>query len=130
MPSTARSVVCASWLVAARKFSTWITARCGSTTRKYSTALTFKVTLSREITSWLGTSITTMRRSMRTICWMPGISTTRPGPLTFQKRPSWNTTPRWYSRRMRNELTAMNATRINATAMPMGTPIIARLLMC
>ena len=104
LPSTARSVVCASWLVAARKFSTWITARCGSTTRKYSTALTFSVTLSREITSWLGTSITTMRRSMRTICWMPGIRITRPGPLTRQKRPSWNTTPRSYSRRMRSEL--------------------------
>ena len=29
---------------------------------------------------------------------------TRPGPLTCQKRPSWNTTPRSYSRRMRSEL--------------------------
>src|SRR3989344_1558080 len=32
---------------------------------------------------------------------MPGMMTIRPGPLTFQKRPSMNTTPRSYSRRMR-----------------------------
>ena len=54
LPSTARSVVCASWLVASRKFSTWMIAFSGSTTRKYSTALTFTETLSRVITSWLG----------------------------------------------------------------------------
>jgi hypothetical protein len=34
LPSTARSVVCASWLVASMKFSTWMIAFCGSTTRK------------------------------------------------------------------------------------------------
>jgi hypothetical protein len=43
-------------------------AFCVSTTRKYSIASTFKETLSREITSWLGTSITTVRKSTRTIC--------------------------------------------------------------
>src|SRR5579884_1820666 len=32
LPSTERSVVCASWLVAAKKFSTWMTALSGSTT--------------------------------------------------------------------------------------------------
>ena len=34
---------------------------------------------------------------------------TRPGPLTRQKRPSWNTTPRSYSRRMRSELATSSA---------------------
>ena len=59
----------------------------GSTTRKYSTALTFTDTLSRVITSWVGTSSTTMRRSTRTICWMPGMRITRPGPLTLPEAP-------------------------------------------
>jgi hypothetical protein len=34
LPSTERSVVWASWLVATMKFSTWMVARSGSTTRK------------------------------------------------------------------------------------------------
>ena len=101
LPSTTRKVVCASWLVAIRKFSTWMMALCGSITRKNTTALTFTETLSREITSCGGTSMVTMRRSTRTIFWMPGMRSTSPGPFTFQKRPSWNTTARSYSRRMR-----------------------------
>jgi len=56
-------------------------ASCGSTTRKYNTALTFTETLSREITSWLGTSSTRVRRSTRTICWMPGTTTRASGGL-------------------------------------------------
>ena len=56
------------------------------------------------------TSITTMRRSTRTICWMTGIRITRPGPLTFQKRPSLNTTPRSYSRRIFASTRARTAT--------------------
>ena len=87
-------------------------ASCGSTTRAYTTALTLTDTLSRVITSCAGTSITTVRRSTRTICWMPGIRMTKPGPLTFQKRPSWNTTPRWYSRRMRTEAITSMASRM------------------
>ena len=75
----------------------------GSTTRKYSTALTLTETLSREITSWLGTSSTTVRRSTRTICWMHRDQQHQARPLDRQKRPSWNTTPRSYSRRMRSD---------------------------
>src|SRR5471030_1017925 len=62
-PSTARSVVWASWLVASRKLTTWMIAFCGSTTRKYTTAFTLTETLSRVITSCGGTSSTTVRRS-------------------------------------------------------------------
>src|SRR5487761_2649274 len=47
---------------------------------------------------------------------MPGIRTTRPGPLTFQKRPSWKTTPRWYSRRMRSDETASARMMTNNTS--------------
>src|SRR5512135_2479737 len=79
-------------------------AFCGSMTRRYTTALTFTDTLSREITSWVGTSSTTVRRSTRTACWMIGTMMTSPGPLTCQKRPSVNTTPRSYSRKMRMAL--------------------------
>ncbi|MCY1212827.1 hypothetical protein D9M72_245760 [compost metagenome] len=86
-------------------------ARSGSTTRKYTTALTFTETLSREITSCGGTSITTVRRSTLTICCTAGISSTRPGPLTRQKRPSMNTTPRSYSRSTRNEVITSSASR-------------------
>ena len=44
-----------------------MTARSGSLTLKYSTASTFIETLSREMTSWVGISITWIRRSTRTI---------------------------------------------------------------
>src|SRR5487761_2764089 len=47
---------------------------------------------------------------------MPGIRTTRPGPLTFQKRPSWKTTPRWYSRRMRSDEIASARMMTNNTS--------------
>src|SRR5450756_2513989 len=87
-------------------------AFCGSITRKYTTALTLTETLSREITSWLGTSMTTVRKPTLTICWMPGIISTNPGPFTFQNRPSINTTPRSYSRSMRT-LENANKTSIN-----------------
>ncbi len=103
LPSTARSVVCASWLVACRKSTTWMIAFCGSTTRKYTTAFTFTDTLSRVMTSCGGTSSTTVRRSTLTICCTIGMRKKRPGPFTFQKRPSWNTTARWYSRSTRIE---------------------------
>ena len=50
---------------------------------EYSTASTFIETLSCEITSWVGISMTWMRKSTRTISWTKGINSTRPGPLTF-----------------------------------------------
>ena len=86
-------------------------ARSGLTTLKYSTASTFIETLSREITSWVGTSITCVRRSTRTICCRNGASSTRPGPLTWLKRPSVKTTARSYSRR----ILMLAAARITAT---------------
>ena len=55
--------------------------------RKYTTAFTLTDTLSRVITSCGGTSMTTVRRSMRTICCTTGMSRKKPGPLTFQNRP-------------------------------------------
>ncbi len=59
-------------------------AFCGSTTRKYTTAFTLTETLSRVITSWGGTSRTTVRRSTLTICWMIGMRKKSPGPFTAQ----------------------------------------------
>src|SRR5512139_283071 len=99
----------------------------GSMTRKYTTALTLTETLSCEITSWLGTSNTTVRRSTRTICWIPGMMITSPGPFTFQKRPSMNTTPRSYSRRMRR-LEASSATMTNAMVNPLNSNMVILLV--
>ncbi len=59
-----------------------------------------------------------VRRSMRTICWIAGITSTSPGPLTFQNRPSWNTTPRSYSRRMRSALNSSSARNTSNIAKP------------
>src|SRR5579872_932663 len=78
--------------------STWMTDFSGSVTWKYKTASTLTETLSREIRSWLGTSMTTVRKSTRTICWKNGTSRIKPGPLTLEKRPSVNMTARSYSR--------------------------------
>ena len=38
--------------------------------------------------------MTTVRKSMRTICCTMGMSRKKPGPFTFQKRPSMKTTAR------------------------------------
>src|SRR3954451_12130399 len=100
LPKIARSVVCASWLVASLKLATWMIASSGSTTRKYTTAFTFTETLSREITSCGGTSNTRVLKSTRTICWIGGTTKISPGPFTPPKRPRKNTTPRSYSRRI------------------------------
>src|SRR5450432_2599995 len=43
---------------------------------------------------------------------MPGTRITSPGPFTRQNRPSWNTTPRWYSRRTRSDDAASSTNRI------------------
>src|SRR5690606_31660328 len=58
---------------------------------------------------------------------MPGMMITSPGPFTRQKRPSMNTTPRSYSRRMRM---AENSSRtMTATMKPVGAkPISGTLL--
>src|SRR5215470_5033070 len=93
-PQTLRSVVCASCEVANRKLTTSTMARRGSTTRKYSTALTFTETLSRVITSCGGTSMVTVRRSTRSMRSTSGMRYTIPGPRAPTKRPSRKTTPR------------------------------------
>ena len=126
LPSTARSVVCESWLVAARKSATWMIAFCGSTTRKYTTAFTFTDTLSRVITSCGGTSNTTVRRSTLTICWITGHTTISPGPFTIQKRPSWNTTPRSYSRRILSAHASSTMTRSRKPRPKLKTMITLR----
>jgi hypothetical protein len=59
--------------------------------------------LSREITSCAGTSITTTPQAHLDHLLDARDEDDEPGPLTFQKRPSWNTTPRSYSRRMRSD---------------------------
>src|SRR5690349_7308873 len=60
---------------------------------------------------------------MRTICWTAGMSRIRPGPFTIQKRPSWNTTPRSYSRRMRSDHTSKAATRTSTPKPKLSTMI-------
>src|SRR3546814_9992824 len=89
-------------------------ALSGAMTRKYRTALTFTETLSREMTSWLGTSMVTTRKSTRTICCTTGTTKIRPGPLTFVNLPRVNMTPRWYSR---NILIALMITRTRMITM-------------
>ena len=61
------------------------------------TALTFTVTLSRVMHSWLGTSIVTVRRSIFTMRSTIGRMTKRPGPRAPTRRPSRKMTPRSYS---------------------------------
>src|SRR5688572_28396053 len=46
--------------------------------------------------------------------------TTRPGPLTRQNLPSMNTTPRSYSRRMRNDAMKTITIRIRMPPKPMS----------
>jgi hypothetical protein len=89
----------------------------GSTTRKYTTALTRTDTLSREITSCGGTSITVMRRSTRNMRWISGTSSTRPGPLVPVNRPSVSTTPRSYSGNTLTEENSRNAASTTSTPM-------------
>ncbi|MNT56703.1 hypothetical protein D3C72_1940260 [compost metagenome] len=72
--------------------------------------------MSREITSCVGTSSTTVRRSTRTTCWMAGITNTSPGPATFEKRPRVNTMPRSYSRKIHIAEKSSAASRTRATA--------------
>src|SRR4051812_34714490 len=117
LPKIARSVVCASWLVASLKLATWMIASSGSTTRKYTTAFTFTETLSREITSCGGTSNTRVLKSTRTICWIGGTTKISPGPFTLSKRPRKNTTPRSYSRRILIDAIASSTSRTTAPPM-------------
>src|SRR5574340_639059 len=58
---------------------------------------------------------------------MPWRTTTSPGPLTRQKRPSMNTTPRSYSRRMRRLDTASTMTT-NTMVMPLNSNMIVLLV--
>ncbi len=118
-------MVCASWLVASKGFATWMIARAGSTMRKYTTALTFTDTLSREMTSCVGTSSTTTRRSTLTMRCTSGMRMMRPGPFTPVKRPNVKITPRSYSLRILKICVAATASRTTTKAM-MGRLIIVQ----
>src|SRR6266481_2314299 len=83
------------------KFSTCTIASFGSTMRKYATALTRAGTLSFVMTSCGGMLSVIVRRSTFTIRSTIGMRKTTPGPFGSSSRPSRNTTPRWYSRRIR-----------------------------
>src|SRR5438093_4577713 len=100
-PSTLRNVVCDISEVALRKFSTFTTAACGSTTRKYTTASTVTGTLSRVITSCRSTLMVTTRKSIRTIRSTIGMRKISPGPFAPSNFPRRKITPRSYSRKMR-----------------------------
>src|SRR5688572_1871966 len=92
------------------------------------TALTLTETLSREITSCLGTSSTIVRRSTRTIFWITGQTMMRPGPLTPSKRPRKKMTPRSYSRRTLIELVSSMKTSTTTALQKIGSSVIASLL--
>src|SRR5579862_3239130 len=109
-PSTERRVVCAICDVATMKFSTWTIADLGSTIRKYATALTRAGTLSFVITSWGGMVSVIVRMSTLTIRSTIGTRKTTPGPFGSRRRPRRNTTPSWYSRRMRTKNMAVLST--------------------
>src|SRR6266436_1603011 len=100
-PRTLRNVVCDISEVALRKFSTFTTEACGSTTRKYTTASTVTGTLSRVITSCFSTLIVTTRKSIRTIRSTMGMRKINPGPFAPSNFPRRKITPRSYSRRIR-----------------------------
>src|SRR6266571_2501148 len=123
LPSTARSVVCASWLVAVRKSATWITAFCGSTTRKYTTAFTFTETLSRVITSCGGTSCTTVRSDTRTMRSIGKNTRAIPGPFAASSsRPRRNTTALSYSFRILMLEISQIATKTITNSIPAPAP--------
>src|ERR687893_1102947 len=97
-PRTLLRVVWLIWLVASTWFSTSMTLLFGSTTRKYTTAFTLAGTLSRVITSWGGTSMVTVLRSILTMLSMNGSRMKSPGPLGPPcTRPRRKITPRSYS---------------------------------
>src|ERR1700684_1142160 len=59
-----------------------------------------------------------MRKSTRTISWTNGNKRTKPGPLTFWKRPSVKTTARSYSRKIFTvDVAKMKATTTTIGAM-------------
>jgi hypothetical protein len=92
-----------------RASSTLTTSGVASTTRKYATASTRAVTLSRVMTSCGGIPTVRVRSDTRTMRSMPGISSTSPGPRSPTSRPRRNTTARSYSRSTRTEAAASAA---------------------
>src|SRR5207302_9898792 len=120
-PRTLRSVVCDISEVALRKFSTFTTEACGSTTRKYTTASTVTGTLSRVITSCFSTLMVTTRKSIRTMRSTIGMRKINPGPLAPSNFPRRKITPRSYSRRIRMACGMMMMTRMmTGTAQPIN----------
>src|SRR5699024_2948337 len=81
------------------------------------TALTCTETLSREMTSWVGTSSTMTRMSTLIIFCTTGTIRNSPGPLTSAQRPRVETTPRSYSGRILMEANITNSTNTTTTSM-------------
>src|SRR5579871_1306909 len=77
------------------------------------------------MTSWGGTSMTTVRRSTRTICCAAGKTRKMPGPLTAVNRPKVKITPRSYSFSTLKELVTSSAA--TTTMMMRPIPISASL---
>src|SRR5215475_3299044 len=71
-----------------------------------------------------------VRKSTRTICWIPGTIRNMPGPLTRQKRPSRKTTARSYSRRILIEETSrMISAKITMVPNPIPKPMAGSLFL-
>src|SRR6202046_4482291 len=80
-------------------------------TRKYTTAFTFTVTLSRVTTSCGGTSSVSMRSETRTMRSGGAKTKMTPGPFgSGSRRPREKRTPRSYSRRIFMELSRYRIT--------------------
>src|SRR5918997_2613961 len=120
-PRTLLRVVWLIWLVARTWFSTSMTLLFGSTTLKYTTALTLAGTLSRVITSWGGTSMVTVLRSILTMLSMNGSRMKSPGPLGPPcTRPRRKITPRSYSVTILIALSKTETTNTAITARAMN----------
>src|SRR6266568_1209450 len=120
-PTTLRSVVCAIWLIAACTFSMATTDFTASTTRKYATAETSTLTLSRVMMpcDWMG--IVTIRSDTRRNTSTTGMMNRRPGRRMPMTLPSRNRTPCSYCFTMRTDRAASMTTM---TIPPMIQPMI------
>ncbi len=97
--------------------STLTIALTGSMTRKYTTASTVSVTLSRVMHSWVGTDIATIRMLTLTRWSTPnGTTIVRPGVRSLgRSRPKRNTSPRSYC------CTVLSEVSSSSTAITIGT---------
>src|ERR671917_689817 len=103
-----------------------MTALFGSITLKYTTAFTFAGTLSLVISSWVGTSMVTVLRSILTILSIMGMRKKSPGPLALPcTLPSLKITPRSYSLTILIALIMTEPTKITIIASTMNAKPIS-----